>query len=141
VNTIDDILADLNEQSLALYGMELTADQCALISEPDHYSNDALGMLNDMEARIGLDVDAAREWILRAMAGVDDSGDLSGKRDDVSEPELTAQLLDVLTDHIASLEGCNFGSDVAISGADAIDAVNAHFEQLRDLLARINGSK
>lgn len=48
-----------------------------------------------------------------------------------------AALREILTDHIASLEGVGFGSDVDINGVDAVDAVNAHFEALRDALASI----
>lgn len=45
------------------------------------------------------------------------------------------RLLAVLTDHVATLESCGFGSESPINGADAVDAVNDHFEQLRDALA------
>lgn len=41
----------------------------------------------------------------------------------------------ILADHIATLESAGFGGEGEINGADAVDAVNDHFEALRDALA------
>jgi len=64
---LTDILGDLNDQLEARGYFGLTADQAALIEDVDHYSNDALGMLDDFEARLGIDVTAARDWIEAAI--------------------------------------------------------------------------
>lgn len=50
-------------------------------------------------------------------------------------------LLNLLTDHIATLEGHGFGGEGDISGANAVDAVNFHFEKLRDALAAVERPK
>jgi hypothetical protein len=53
-------------------------------------------------------------------------------------PSALDKLREILADHIATLEGCGFGSDTSINGADAVDAVNEHFEELRDALGAID---
>lgn len=47
---------------------------------------------------------------------------------------MSAALLEILADHIATLEACGFGGEGDINGADAVDAVNEHFEALRNAL-------
>jgi hypothetical protein len=54
-----------------------------------------------------------------------------------AQPNASAALLDTLTDHIATLEYAGFGGEGDIRGADAVDAVNDHFEALRDALATV----
>jgi len=50
------------------------------------------------------------------------------------------KFLDLVSDHIATLEGAGFGGEGSINGAHAVDAVNDHFEELRDELAKLDGA-
>lgn len=53
-------------------------------------------------------------------------------------PGELAALRDIVADHVATLETVGFGGECEIDGAAAVDAVNDHFERLRDALANLS---
>jgi len=57
-------------------------------------------------------------------------------------PSPLDKLLDVLTDHIATLESAGFGSSTStISITTVVHAINDNFEKLRDALAAVERPK